>query len=733
MRLIIYTGKGGVGKTSTSAATAYRLSELGYRTILMSTDSAHSLGDSLDFPLGTAITPVRENLDALEIDIIHEMRTKWSSIQEYISSFMLSQGMGEISAEEMAILPGMEMISALFYVNQFEETDAYDVVVMDTAPTGETLRLLSFPDVTNWYLDKAYPFIRRIMKFAKATVGKFMDVPLPDDSVMAAIEEIKRNMEKVKVILEDPQKTTVRLVLNPEKMVIRETMRAYTYLSLYNKNVEALVVNKVYPEEAAGSEFMRGRMEEQAENMELIHSAFDPMEIKYCGMMSTELRGADKLREMARAVYGDENPSNVYSDARPKAFNPLAGADVLELRMPFVDRTEVELFRTDAITLVVHVGSQKRNIQLPDTLVRAEISGAEFKDDKLIIKFKRRAYGGRQRVRRFRQTEQGPHREDDRSAEGRGHRLRRRREDHRGRRPRAGQGARRAGQGQAGEGHALGVRDRHGPRGPGPFHEDGHGVLHGHGRHHAEGPRARLRQGGLRRHRRELEACVRGDGLREAEGGHNHRRRRAPRRGRRLQGDQLNMGFGGDAVALARASVEAEVLGRGAPETPSEGRFSEPSGAFVTLSTYPRGELRGCIGYPMPAFPLGEAIVLSAESACHDPRFPDLSAGELDSITVEVTVLTVPKEIIFNSPQELLDSIEIGRDGLIAESRGRRGLLLPQVPVEWGWDKAEYLDHLCVKAGLPHDSWRRPGIRVQSFTGEIRHEESPRGPVTGGD
>ena len=145
MRLIIYTGKGGVGKTSTSAATAYRLSELGYRTILMSTDSAHSLGDSLEVKLGTSITHVRENLDALEIDIIHEMTTRWKEIQNYISAFMFSQGMGEISAEEMAILPGMEMISALFYVNQFMETDAYDVVVMDTAPTGETLRLLSFP------------------------------------------------------------------------------------------------------------------------------------------------------------------------------------------------------------------------------------------------------------------------------------------------------------------------------------------------------------------------------------------------------------------------------------------------------------------------------------------------------------------------------------------------------------------------------------------------------------
>ena len=374
MRLIIYTGKGGVGKTSTSAATAYRLSELGYRTILMSTDSAHSLGDSLEVKLGTSITHVRENLDALEIDIIHEMTTRWKEIQNYISAFMFSQGMGEISAEEMAILPGMEMISALFYVNQFMETDAYDVVVMDTAPTGETLRLLSFPDVTNWYLDKGFATIRRLMKIAKATVGKFMDMPLPSDEVLESVEDIKDNMSKVKVILEDSKSTTVRLVVNPEKMVIRETMRAYTYLSLYNKNVEAIVVNRVLPPEAGESAFFADKMKEQKENLEMIHN---------------ELRGEEKLRAMARMIFEDEDPAKVYFDASPMRFETVDGEDRLIMRMPFVNRKDVELFRIDPVTLMVHVDSQKRNVQLPDVLTHADIVGAEFKDDELIIRFKR--------------------------------------------------------------------------------------------------------------------------------------------------------------------------------------------------------------------------------------------------------------------------------------------------------------------------------------------------------
>lgn len=389
MRLIIYTGKGGVGKTSTSAATAYKLSELGYRTLLMSTDSAHSLGDSLDMELPTTVTNVKENLDVLEVDIIHEMKFRWSEIQDYISAFMLSQGMGEISAEEMAILPGMEMIAALFYVNQFNKDDRYDVIVMDTAPTGETLRLMSFPDITNWYLEKGFNTLKRIMNLARATVGKLMEMPLPSNEVLESINEIKRNMEQVKEILEDPKKTTVRLVLNPERMVIKETMRAYTYLSLYNKNVDMLVVNRVIPESAGESHFFTEKLKEQEGYMEMIHNSFDPMEIKMCGMMSTELRGHDKLVAMADAIYGDQDPTMLYASSSPMSFVTEDGIDYLNLRMPFVDGGAVELFRINSNTLMIHVGSQKCNIQLPDSLIGADIIGADFKDSKLIVKFKR--------------------------------------------------------------------------------------------------------------------------------------------------------------------------------------------------------------------------------------------------------------------------------------------------------------------------------------------------------
>ncbi|MBR7152145.1 MAG: ArsA family ATPase [Candidatus Methanomethylophilaceae archaeon] len=387
MRLIIYTGKGGVGKTSASAATAYKLSKMGYRTLLMSTDSAHSLGDSIDVDLGPTIEHVAWNFDALEIDIIHEMRTRWSDIQQYISSFMTSQGMGDISAEEMAIFPGMEMVSALFYVNTFNKSGEYDVIVMDTAPTGETLRLLSFPDVSSWYLDRGFGLIKKLLGIARMTVGKVMDMPLPSNDVMNSIEEVKRNMDEVRDILEDPRKTTVRLVLNPERMVIRETMRAYTYLCLYNKNVEALVVNRVIPEDAGG--FLEDKLKEQSRYMQKIHEAFDPMRIMTCPMMKTELRGLEKLELMADLIYGDDDPYRVYSDGSPMSFETVDGVDCLYMKMPFVSTSDVELFRIDPTTLMIHVGSQKRNIQLPDTLISAELLGAEFKDDKLVIRFRR--------------------------------------------------------------------------------------------------------------------------------------------------------------------------------------------------------------------------------------------------------------------------------------------------------------------------------------------------------
>ncbi|MDR3206649.1 MAG: ArsA family ATPase [Candidatus Methanoplasma sp.] len=391
MRTIIYNGKGGVGKTSVAAATAIRSAEMGYRTIIMSVDTAHSLGDSLGKDISAEVTKIDENLDALELNIIHEMRTKWSTIKDYISALMVSQGLEDISAEEMAILPGMEMAAALFYVLQFRDSGAYDVVIIDTAPTGETLRLMSFPDVSNWYIDKMFGVMKRLLVIARATVGKVLEFPLPSKEVMDSIEGIKNDMERVKEVLEDPEQTTIRLVLNPERMPINETMRSYTYLCLYNKTVECLIVNKVLPPDADG-DFLKSRLEEQAGYMQMIHDAFDPLKIMEAYQFPTEMRGRKKLEALADMIFGDSDPTATYARSSPMRFTSEKGVDRLHIKMPFVDPSEIELFKTHDSSIIIATGAQKRKIALPLTLADADLLGAEFDDDGLTIKFRRKKH-----------------------------------------------------------------------------------------------------------------------------------------------------------------------------------------------------------------------------------------------------------------------------------------------------------------------------------------------------
>ena len=389
MRLIINTGKGGVGKTSVSAVTARRAAKLGYRTIVMSTDSAHSLADSLDCKLGYEITNIAPNLDALEIDIIHEMKTRWDDIQNYVTNFFVSQGLNDITADEMAILPGMEMIAALFYVLDFDKNDKYDVVIMDTAPTGETLRLLSFPDISEWYMDRIYRLAKKLLGLVRMTVGKMIDIPLPTKEVLNSIEDIKNKMVEAREILEDPKKTTVRLVVNPERMVINETKRAYSYLCLYNKTVECLIVNRVLPDDI-GEKYFEDKLKEQKEHLEYIHHAFDPMKMMYAYQMPTEIYGSEKLDILADMIYGkDGDPTEIYATESPMTFETVGDMDLLHLKMPFVEKSDIELMKPTDDTVLVHVGSQKRSINLPLTIAKEELIGAELKNQELTIKFKR--------------------------------------------------------------------------------------------------------------------------------------------------------------------------------------------------------------------------------------------------------------------------------------------------------------------------------------------------------
>ena len=385
-RVIIYTGKGGVGKTSVSAATALRCAKLGYRTIAISTDAAHSLADSLDVPLSGEIKKVGKNLDAIEVDVIHEMETRWQEIGKYLSDFMVSQGLDPISSKEMTVWPGMELMSALFYIEEFKKAGEYDVVVMDTAPTAETLRLLSFPDTADWYFDKMYKIFKNTVRLARATVGKVMSMPMPTDAFLNDLDHLKDRMKTVRQILLDSETTSVRLVLNPEKMVINETKRAYTYLSLYNLTVECIVVNRLLPEDARGH-YPEVKYEEQSKYMQMIEESFSPLKMLKSYQSSTEVVGKKSLEVLAEQLFGDTDPSQVYTTEKSMEIYSKDGVDQLSLKLPFSSKDQVELYKSNDV-LIVTVGWYKRSVALPYSLVKKEVRKAEFKDGRLVISFK---------------------------------------------------------------------------------------------------------------------------------------------------------------------------------------------------------------------------------------------------------------------------------------------------------------------------------------------------------
>jgi len=387
IRVIIYTGKGGVGKTSVAAATAIRLANLGKRTIIMSTDSAHSLSDCLEIPLSGKKERISENLDAVEIDVQYEIETKWAEIQKYIADLLESQGIEPVTAKELAVFPGMEFMSALFYVEDFSKTEDYDIVIIDTAPTADTIRLLSYPDVANWYFEKMFGFVRNLIKVARVTIGRVMRTPIPSDRFLEDIESIRTRMTRVKEIMTDSEQTSVRLVLNPEKMVITESMRAYTYLSLYGYTVESIIINRIFPEDS-GDGYFSDKLEEQKTYMKQIEEAFAPLKMLRANIFSTEIVGRESLELLADMLFGDSDPGEIYSTERPMKMFEDNGKQVLALKIPFrVDKNKnVELYnRGDQ--LILSLGGYKRMITLPYTYASLEPKKADFSDGWLNIYF----------------------------------------------------------------------------------------------------------------------------------------------------------------------------------------------------------------------------------------------------------------------------------------------------------------------------------------------------------
>jgi arsenite-transporting ATPase len=380
-RTILYTGKGGVGKTSVAAATARRCAAAGLRTVVLSTDPAHSLSDSLEAELGADPTQAGANLFGQEVQAQEEMERHWDSVQGWLGSLLEERGVDRISAEELTVPPGMDELFSLLWIKRHHEEGEFDCVVVDCAPTGETLRLLSFPDVVTWWLERILPSQRRLAPFARS----LFDMPLPGDGVFEDVERLARNLVAMNGILRDRAHTTVRLVTNADRMVVKEAMRTFTYLNLYGYLTDAVVVNRLLPSDG----YFAAWSEVQREQLDLVRSAFEPVPVLTAPYLEREVVGPEMLDRLADEVFGGREAAAVLHSHIGQELVTENGRATLRLDVPFAEKGDLGLKKI-GLEVVVRVGGQKRTIMLPPALAPYSASGARFEDGTLEISFERR-------------------------------------------------------------------------------------------------------------------------------------------------------------------------------------------------------------------------------------------------------------------------------------------------------------------------------------------------------
>ena len=393
MRLLLFSGKGGVGKSSLAAATGIRLSQMGYRTMVMSVDPAHSLADAFDlktdlFHGQTADPyPIDERLSILEVNIQKEIKRHWEQISSYVISVLRTTGISDVEAEELAILPGMEELSAMMYVNEYRREQRYDVVILDCAPTAESMRFVSMPTTLDWYMKHIFSFQRNLLKAVRPIANRVAPFELPRDSYFANIQDLFQRLEGVDEVLEDPNVTSVRLVTNPERMVLRETQRAFVYFSLHGLTVDTVIVNRVLPEEVSDAFFAEWRRSQEAILAE-IREYFAPVPVTQVPLFTHEVLGLQRLEELAGILYPDGNdPAAVLRTGRPYSFQKQAHGYEVRLHLPFAAKGEVAIFKKGD-ELVVEVGSTRRHIGLPTSMASLVPSRACLENQVLTIQMK---------------------------------------------------------------------------------------------------------------------------------------------------------------------------------------------------------------------------------------------------------------------------------------------------------------------------------------------------------
>jgi arsenite/tail-anchored protein-transporting ATPase len=389
MRVILMTGKGGVGKTSVAAATGLRCAELGYKTLVLSTDPAHSLADSFDMELEHAPRLVKPNLWGAELDALMELEGNWGAVKRYITQVLQARGLEGVEAEELAILPGMDEIFSLVRMKRHYDEGEYDVLIIDSAPTGTALRLLSLPEVAGWYMRKFYKPLQAMSVALRPLVEPLFrpiaGFSLPNKEVMDAPFEFYEQIEALEKVLTDNTQTSVRLVTNPEKMVIKESLRAHAYLSLYNVATDMVVANRIIPEEVTDPFFKRWKDNQQQYRQE-IHDNFLPLPVKEVPLYSEEMCGLAALERLKETLYGDEDPAQVYYKETTLRVVQEANQYSLEVYLPGIAKDKVDLSKTGD-ELNIRIGNHRRNLVLPQALAALQPSGAKMEEDYLKIKF----------------------------------------------------------------------------------------------------------------------------------------------------------------------------------------------------------------------------------------------------------------------------------------------------------------------------------------------------------
>ncbi len=389
MRVILMTGKGGVGKTSVAAATGLRCAELGYQTLVLSTDPAHSLADSFDLELGHEPRQVRPNLWGAELDALMELEGNWGAVKRYITQVLQARGLEGVQAEELAILPGMDEIFGLVRMKRHYDEGDFEILIIDSAPTGTALRLLSLPEVGGWYMRRFYKPLEGVSVALRPLVEPIFrpiaGFSLPDKEVMDAPYEFYEQIEALEKVLTDNTQTSVRLVTNPEKMVIKESLRAHAYLSLYNVATDMVVANRIIPDEVTDPFFQRWKESQQVYKQE-IYENFHPLPVKEVPLYSEEMCGLAALERLKETLYGDEDPSQIYYQENTVRIVQDNRDYSLELYLPGIPKEQIQLSKTGD-ELNIRIGNHRRNLVLPQALATLKPAGAKMEEDYLKIQF----------------------------------------------------------------------------------------------------------------------------------------------------------------------------------------------------------------------------------------------------------------------------------------------------------------------------------------------------------